>query len=191
MSENLEIDGIRGSECQTGRKSDVTGRAFLIFAFGRADVINDSVTFPSDPNGVMDRHPAPQRSRHRLGLLLVAAVALSTAPGCRICGDCNRLDYPTYGGAWERTRRDSGRVGSIFDPAGARSPELADRDTPPTPDMWQRERSRSPDEAGPADGLPTPFDLDSSLRSPEQADAERERRRRALEDLRLEDINQE
>lgn len=152
--------------------------------------MSDSVTFPSDPNGVMDRHPAPQRSRHRLGLLLVVAVAFSAAPGCRIGGDYNRLDYPTYGGAWERTRRDSGRVGSIFDPAGARSPELADRDSPPTPDMWQRQRSPSPGGDDPSDGLPTPFDLDSPLRSPPTSDEERERRRRALENLRLEDINE-
>lgn len=48
--------------------------------------------------------------------------------GCRICQDCGDLDYPTYGGAWERTRRDSGRVGSIFDPAGARSATLSDRE---------------------------------------------------------------
>ncbi len=47
--------------------------------------------------------------------LLLALVALG---GCRLCQDCGDIDYPTYGGAWERTIRDRGRVGSVFDPAG-------------------------------------------------------------------------
>lgn len=62
--------------------------------------------------------------------LAVAAAVLAggVIAGCTIPSDCGDLDYPTYGGAWERTRRDSGRVGSIFDPAGARVSTLAPRD---------------------------------------------------------------
>lgn len=108
--------------------------------------------------------------------------------GCRLCGDCHQLDYPTYGGAWERTSRDSGRVGSIFDPAGARSPQLADRDTPPSPDEWERQRAEELDLAEP----PTPripYDLDAGPRTPEEIEAERLRRQRQLEQLQLEDIN--
>lgn len=50
-----------------------------------------------------------------------------TITGCTICQDCGDVDYPAYGGAWERTRRDSGRVGSVFDPAGARVAVLSPR----------------------------------------------------------------
>jgi len=57
-----------------------------------------------------------------------AVLAGGVIAGCTIPSDCGDLDYPTYGGAWERTRRDSGRVGSIFDPAGARVSTLAPRD---------------------------------------------------------------
>jgi len=58
--------------------------------------------------------------------------------GCRICLDNHDLDYPTYGGAWQRTTRDSGRVGSLFEPAGAKVATLVDRDEPPTPDWIDR-----------------------------------------------------
>lgn len=74
-----------------------------------------------------------------IALLLLTMVLLQLG-GCRICADCEDLAYPAYGGAWERTRRDSGRVGSLFDPAGAQSLSLADRDQPPTPDALERDR---------------------------------------------------
>jgi hypothetical protein len=61
---------------------------------------------------------------------LLIACGSSMLSGCTIPSDCGDLDYPTYGGAWQRTRRDSGRVGSIFDPAGARAPSLTARDDP-------------------------------------------------------------
>lgn len=38
--------------------------------------------------------------------------------GCRVCQTCD--EYPAYGGSWQRTNRVSGRVGSVFDPAGAK-----------------------------------------------------------------------
>lgn len=50
--------------------------------------------------------------------------------GCTLPSDHGDLDYPTYGGRWQRTRRDGGRVGSVFDPAGARTATLTDRDAP-------------------------------------------------------------
>jgi hypothetical protein len=34
-------------------------------------------------------------------------------------------------------------VGSVFDPAGARSPALSDREGPPTPDELERQRQQS------------------------------------------------
>ena len=59
---------------------------------------------------------------------VVALCGAGLVTGCTIPSDCGDLDYPTYGGAWQRTRRDGGRVGSVFDPAGARSPALVQRD---------------------------------------------------------------
>lgn len=47
--------------------------------------------------------------------------------GCRLCADCDDLAYPSYGGAWQRTHRDEGRVGSIFDPGGSRVSDLSQR----------------------------------------------------------------
>jgi len=72
--------------------------------------------------------------------LMAWTMILLPLSGCRICADCEDLAYPAYGGAWERTRRDSGRVGSLFDPAGAQSASLTDRDQPPTPDALERDR---------------------------------------------------
>ncbi len=63
--------------------------------------------------------------------------------GCRICADCEDLAYPAYGGAWQRTNRDAGRVGSIFDPGGARASELVSRETPPDPDELERDRQEA------------------------------------------------
>lgn len=63
-------------------------------------------------------------------LLNVVLFAVFLFSGCALPSDCGDLDYPTYGGAWQRTRRDAGRVGSVFDPAGARLPTLSPRDTP-------------------------------------------------------------
>ncbi len=47
--------------------------------------------------------------------------------GCRLCADCDEDAYPSYGGAWQRTNRDSGRVGSLFDPGGSRASDLSRR----------------------------------------------------------------
>jgi hypothetical protein len=72
--------------------------------------------------------PAPGPSQRSLltPLALVAAVAVGSS-GCRLC--CNREDiaYPAYGGIWQRLDRNEGRVGSLFDPAGARVPDLSPR----------------------------------------------------------------
>ena len=73
----------------------------------------------------------------RFTLLLFVALLVS---GCRICADCEDLAYPAYGGAWQRTIRDSGRVGSLFDPAGGRAAELVARDQPV--DVVEQERQR-------------------------------------------------
>jgi hypothetical protein len=135
-----------------------------------------------------------ESSRPVSSMLQVFAVAVillggSALSGCTLCQDCGDLDYPTYGGAWERTRRDSGRVGSVFDPAGARTAKLADRDAEPeteerspsktTPESQDAEDASGPDDPkkeGNGSGEPSPSDR--------QDDAENE-----LRDLDLEDID--
>lgn len=47
--------------------------------------------------------------------------------GCRLCADCDDDAYASYGGAWQRTNRDAGRVGSVFDPGGSRASDLSQR----------------------------------------------------------------
>ena len=45
---------------------------------------------------------------------------LLASAGCSICCTPHYDMYPAYGGAWERTDRTHGRVGSVIEPAGAR-----------------------------------------------------------------------
>ena len=72
------------------------------------------------------------------GLLLAALV---TPLGCVLPSDAGDLDYPTYGGAWQRTRRDGGRVGSIFDPGGGSTAAMS-----PRSELRMEESARSPGE---------------------------------------------
>lgn len=58
-------------------------------------------------------------ARRSCGLLLLMMLALSSV-GCSICCTPHYDMFPAYGGAWERTNRTHGRVGSVFEPAGAR-----------------------------------------------------------------------
>lgn len=89
----------------------------------------------------------------KLRWLAVGLMLLGLAPltGCRICPDCDDIAYPAFGGSWQRTKRDSGRVGSVFDPAGGKTSELAPRDSPTATDELERIRQqgrvpRVPDE---------------------------------------------
>lgn len=70
------------------------------------------------------RHAAVLRASSPILMLLSCLMLLG---GCRLCADCDLDSYPSYGGAWQRTVRDSGRVGSIFDPGGSRASDLSAR----------------------------------------------------------------
>lgn len=96
--------------------------------------------------------PALLRRRYIAGWLVLVVVPLA---GCRICADCDPEAYPAYGGVWERTNRDSGRVGSIFDPAGARDAALFSRDQPLPIDELERKRQQQD-----GDQEPTPARTD-------------------------------
>ncbi|WP_144057570.1 hypothetical protein [Novipirellula maiorica] len=126
-------------------------------------------------------------------VLLALLMGLAPTTGCRICAECEDLAYPAYGGAWQRTRRDGGRVGSIFDPAGARTPELVSRDLPLSPD--EKERAiRSGDEDRPleeTDGIPDTSDsmnLDDEGSEGNQYDEDMQRKEQELRDLDLDEI---
>ncbi len=108
---------------------------------------------------------------------LLALVALG---GCRLCQDCGDMDYPTYGGAWERTLRDRGRVGSVFDPAGAQSPKLSKRE------VVEEGRKRADSETDDVEGTLG----DGEKPNPDSpSDDQRQNDLDKLRDLRLEDIN--
>lgn len=84
--------------------------------------------------------------RRRLVVAMMSLASALPAAGCRICADCDERAYPAYGGSWERTRRSEGRVGSVFDPAGAKAPELVNRDVPPSPAELERASQTEEDE---------------------------------------------
>lgn len=107
--------------------------------------------------------------------------------GCTIPSDCGDLDYPTYGGAWQRTRRDAGRVGSVFDPAGARAAVLTDRNA-----AAQADEARGPAESihSTPPGRPS---TDSDQLDPEEVPASPSDRsdRDRLRSLELQEIDVE
>ncbi|QDV12268.1 hypothetical protein CA51_21500 [Rosistilla oblonga] len=51
-------------------------------------------------------------------VICTALIGLTLLGGCRICGSEDDCAYPAFGGSWERTNRNHGRVGSVFAPAG-------------------------------------------------------------------------
>lgn len=103
--------------------------------------------------------------------------------GCSMCQPCELETYSAYGGRWQRTDRDHGRVGSLFAPAGAQRPyeapiamDAADDSLPPS----EPEDEESTDEDLPSDRVE-----DDSVMETER---QREERARRLRDLQLEDI---
>lgn len=107
--------------------------------------------------------------------------------GCRLCADCDLDAYPSYGGAWQRTVRDSGRVGSIFDPGGSRAADLSERINAETAEAFNRTKdAESPQKTdregdGETDNKEdeSPLDDDEKLKQMEDR----------LRGLELQDIN--
>ncbi|TWU48779.1 hypothetical protein Poly51_46820 [Rubripirellula tenax] len=126
-------------------------------------------------------------------LSLTALVLLAAIPagGCRICADCEDLAYPAYGGAWQRTEREKGRVGSVFDPGGAKLASLIDREGPDQPDEIIRrlETERS----GDSDLDPGMDDEDGDSDAADDSSTKDSRAKEAdrLKDRKLEDIEDE
>lgn len=111
------------------------------------------------------------------GMLLAA---LTSMGGCRICASCEENAYAAYGGAWQRTTRENGRVGSLFDPAGGLASDLVSRDDPEKPADLERARQEA---------LGTGESDDDSGDEQMQDDAEDSEDRNLL-DRELDDINE-
>lgn len=108
----------------------------------------------------------------------ILAMAVAPLTGCRICPDCEDIAYPAYGGSWQRTRRDSGRVGSVFDPAGAKTAELTPRDSPTASDELERLRRKDR-----VPRMPDPQDLPEGDEPAPGTDRRDDLRQRGLDDL--------
>jgi len=117
--------------------------------------------------------------RAAVSSVLLMGTLLIPMTGCRICLDTHDLDYPTYGGAWQRTTRDSGRVGSLFDPAGGKVATLVDRNEPPTPDLMERMKHSGDVGSSPSDD-PAVDDASEKLREVDPTD---ELMKRELDDI--------
>jgi hypothetical protein len=126
-------------------------------------------------------------------LVVIGVTLLVPNFGCRLCCDTEDIAYPAYGGAWQRTRRDDGRVGSLFDPAGARTATLTSREEPQSVDELYRNRSTDPQKDAGADDADDnqldPNSEDSEKNSGKDPDAELKRRSEELKNLELEDID--
>ena len=93
-------------------------------------------------------------------LIRIALLGLILTPGfgCRICQTCD--EYPAFGGSWQRTNRVSGRVGSVFDPAGAKVASAP-------VESWEPESGDLPREDERTDLAEPPEDTESVLEGAE------------------------
>ena len=60
----------------------------------------------------------------------VAMLVLAGLTGCAMCDNSQDCTYPAFGGKWQRDNPFSGRVASLFDPAGHQLVAPADGKTP-------------------------------------------------------------
>jgi len=127
----------------------------------------------------------------RKPFLVLSLCSLIACPvllgGCRLCADCDLDAYPSYGGAWQRTVRDSGRVGSVFDPGGSRAANLSERFDAESSEAFNRSQNGQ---------TPQDDDPDNDGESKENEDdvpLDDEERMKQMEDrlrgLELQDIN--
>ena len=125
----------------------------------------------------------------RLSLLVAILFAVTPLGGCRICSDCEDADYSAYGGAWQRTLRDRGRVGSVFDPGGAKVSSLVDRDAPESQTEIERKRQgeRDSDDDTPERDEETPEENDNEPSDDDEADSLQDKAKE-LRDKELDDI---
>ncbi|WP_164104317.1 hypothetical protein [Candidatus Laterigemmans baculatus] len=128
-----------------------------------------------------------------LNLAAATMLLVALGGGCSMCQQCELDTYSAYGGRWQRTDRDHGRVGSVFAPAGGLVPYDAADDPHAAEDPGDAPELRAPGSAadeepreGEAGQIPPPAG-DSVLQDEAEREAEQERQRR-LRELQLEDI---
>lgn len=129
--------------------------------------------------------PAEPVSRAALVFSMILCVLVAST-GCRLCCDREDAAFAAYGGIWERTERNSGRVGSLFDPGGARVGDVAPRDS-----VGGRAEDRSPiapyggqRESG-SDTEPLPEGLDPQRKSDEETEQEFQERLRKFQEEKM------
>ncbi|MGB7327369.1 MAG: hypothetical protein WBD31_21010 [Rubripirellula sp.] len=139
-------------------------------------------------NALSETRSVRRESLHEALVIVALVIASLSLGGCRICADCEDLAYPAYGGSWQRTNRESGRVGSVFDPGGAKMSELVNRDDPSQPDEIIRELQSQKKKAADSDDE---MDDDSNDSGDADEPKSKEPNVDRLRDRKLEDIENE
>lgn len=111
---------------------------------------------------------------NRLLFASLGSLLLAVAGGCAMCDNSQDCTYASYGGKWQRHDPCCGRVGSLFDPAGAPTvPHQAQSPTWPLSDDDQQSVLAPQDvepldqelheiestDSAPTDGAEEPLDL--------------------------------
>ncbi|MEM9368826.1 MAG: hypothetical protein AAGD07_22775 [Planctomycetota bacterium] len=127
-------------------------------------------------------------SARQFAILMALVLFGTSSAGCRLCADCDLESYAAYGGVMQRTQRDSGRVGSVFDSGGTHVANLEPRTPADEADAALREQASEESESDnevedESFGGDESSELDDL--SPEERD---ERDRRRLEEMELQDI---
>ena len=95
---------------------------------------------------------------------LLALLAATT--GCALCGSPFDYTYSTYGGKWQRDDETSGRVGSLFEPAGpmpaANGESTVSASGPTTPPTGEPASSPVNPHDAPPPMLPAPKSADAA-----------------------------
>ena len=112
----------------------------------------------------------------------VAMLVLAASAGCAMCDNSQDCTYPAFGGKWQRDNPYSGRVASLFDPAGHRmvapAALAAPTEATPAPDEAETpETAESTEptletEGAPESTLKKPADQDSATMPSEQPKTE-------------------
>jgi hypothetical protein len=126
----------------------------------------------------------------RVAQLLVLAGVVPLFAGCTMCSSCDDYNYSAFGGAWQRTDMQHGRVGSAFTAAGVKvldtGPELRPAPAEPTaPNVEELTQKRSfwaEDEEGEAEiALVTATETDGVRSANFESAVEEEATRDALQ----------